>query len=70
MRLRATGEFLDIEVLVSKEDLVVVVGSISVRVGMELDIKACRSLSWVIRLVRMLLVLCSKTCWYLNTSLG
>jgi len=31
MRLRATGKFLDIEVLVSKGALVVVEGSISMR---------------------------------------
>ena len=39
MGLRTIGKFLDIEMLVSKGSLVVVEGSISVRVGMELDIR-------------------------------
>jgi len=39
-----------------------ILGSISVDAGTEFYIEAHRSLSWVTRLVRILLVLCSETC--------
>lgn len=33
-----------------------------------LDIKACKSWSWVTKLVKILLVETSETCWHLATS--
>lgn len=50
------------EVSVGKESLVVGGKDIYIGVRVRLDIEACKSLSWVIRLVRMLLVLCLKAC--------
>jgi len=43
--------------------------NISVGTRTRLDIKACRFLSWIIRLARILLVLSSESYWHIATSL-
>ena len=53
--------FLGAAVLVGNGDLDVV-RSTSTDIEIGLDTKMCRSWSWITRLVRMLLILCSKTC--------
>ena len=54
-----------VEVLVDNGDLNG--GWMPTGIGAELDIKACRFWSWVIKLAKMLFVETSKTCWYSDT---
>ena len=51
---------------VREESLNVEGENMSVDIEMELDIKACKFWIWTIKLARIVLVECSKVCWYLD----
>jgi len=40
--------------------------NMSAGIEIELDIKACKSWIWTIKLERIVLVECSEVCWYLD----
>jgi len=54
-------KILDIKVLVENKNLDMIEDSLPTDVRAEFDMKVCKSLSWVTKLVRILLVKSSKT---------
>jgi len=60
--LETTRELLGVKMPVVKESLIIEERDTPTSIEMGLDTSTCRSQSWLISLIRILIVLCSKIC--------
>ena len=60
--LETTSELLGVKMPVVKESLIIEERNTPTSTEMGLDTSTCRSQSWLISLIRILIVLCSKIC--------
>jgi len=60
--LETTRELLDAKMLVGEESLIIEERDTPTSTEMGLDTSICRSQSWLISLMRILMVLCSEIC--------